>query len=794
MILRRNTKNLNQFFSVVTSSFVFLIALLLCDVDVLEGSLMVLILSFQTFSGMLIYYRLTNSRISLSAEPLAMGFAIGAFLSMAGDQALMHSRFSKVGWLLPVVIGVLPLIKKKYAKPLQVEKRENSLALPWAVAGAFVSLGIEWYWTFPIGLSFALLLWIIETRNTHSVIKNTRVPLVVSFAVLTFLTCSMIWCRPKIWWMHHWYDYYQFENWSSGLAYFGTNGISGLGYEFKYHWFSYAWNGLFSRLSNAQPWVATTRASVLVGAVAIQLFFMAIIEHYGHKTLQARKMSVLLATFTTVAIWNRQSFHVIHLESFSLFFSLIWLFAAYFAILRMRNSFTYGGAILVVLSSVASVGGKSSFGLLAACMVFALAVEVLVNDRKRCLPYFSLALVNLLLLMMCIRLWLVDSSVPKIYLPSIGFLHFLGDMRSENLIFRKPETLILAAAFFSGVFLLHAFGLIIFVKDIFIKVKKLYFIEILVWLAGVLFVSAITFYAASQIYIAYGIYVLFLPLLGSVLLAQVANLDLKKVILFHYKRSILLVFLIFVFTIGSSFWPLRFIDVNTPSKVFIRQLPYLGTLFISVSVLLLFGKFGMRRKRYFQRILPVLIIVSLATSSVSFYMIEWTAKIRSSFAGLRREEALNSRLQFGLFAEREVAEWINRFSPRESVIASNYMYSECDGCLGNFKPINSRLPIEVEIFEGLLHRRLLLRQQNFNNAGIEVVNSPRINDLRVKKQTVSYFINTGEKAALLKLKKYGVDLILVSLNDTSRRDWGVSSKVIFENSRFLILDISDIDF
>ena len=157
---------------------------------------------------------------------------------------------------------------------------------------------------------------------------------------------------------------------------------------------------------------------------------------------------------------------------------------------------------------------------------------------------------------------------------------------------------------------------------------------------------------------------------------------------------------------------------------------------------------------------------------------------------MEREEALNSKLQFGLKEEYQVADWVNRYTPKESVFATNYMFSECAKCVKNFGPVNSRLPIEFEIFEGLVHRRLLIRQQHFLNAGNEIVNSPRIDDLRSKKQAISYFINTADYSTLMDLQQYGVNFLIVSLDDTSRRDWGDSVKVIFENPKFFVLEVS----
>ena len=777
--------------SAAVSLLVFYVALLLCDVDALEGGLFVVVLYVQTFSGMLIYQRVSRTRLSLSAEFLGMGFAIGSFLSMVGDQLSLNSRFSAVGWLFPLGLGLSLNFNMRRSEERSETKNQHILL--WALAGAFVSLGIEWFWTFPIGLSFAVLLYFFEISPTSEIIKNTKIVKGGAVAIVLSATFAMLWTRPKIWWMQHWYDYYQFENWSSGLAHFGTNGVSGFNYEFKYHWFSFAWNGLLARLSNAQPWVATTRASVLIGAVVIQIFFIAIVEYYGHKGIRARIMSVILAMFTTVTIWNRDSFHVLHLESFSLVFSLIWLLAVYLLLLRLRSSFSVGCAILVLVMSVASIGGKSSFGLLAACAVFALATEVLVNERKRCMRYFVLGAVNLVLLIACARLWLVDSDMPKIYLPTIGFINFLGDMSSENLIFRKYQTFFLAGAWFSGVFLIHFVSSLIFLKEMFSKIRKIYLLEILVLFASVVSVSVITFFAASQIYIAYGSFVLLLPLVGSELLSRIDDKNLVRFCIEHYRRAFVAILFIFSLIFASSFWPFRSIDVNSPLKVFLRQLPYLGTLLVFVSTYLLFRRFRESISYRLRGLLSSLVIVALGISSVTFYLAEWSSEIKQSYERMEREEDLNSRLQFGLAEEHQVADWVNRFTSRESVIASNYMFSECAECVGNFRPVNSRLPIEVEIFEGLVHRRLLIRQQNLHNAGKDVVNSPRINDLRSKKQAISYFTNTADYSSLLELQQYGVNFLVVSLDDTSRRDWGDSVKVVFKSSKFFVLDFSSIN-
>jgi hypothetical protein len=183
----------------------------------------------------------------------------------------------------------------------------------------------------------------------------------------------------------------------------------------------------------------------------------------------------------------------------------------------------------------------------------------------------------------------------------------------------------------------------------------------------------------------------------------------------------------------------------------------------------------------------------LALSSLTLFFTEWVVDLKPAYLRWNVEQAINSSYQYELISEQEVADWVNQYSARDSVFATNYKYSECFMCPFTSWAVNTRLPIEVEVMEGLIHRRLLVRQQNLFNAGIEIVNSPRISDLTKKKLAISYFVNTGSTEALKDLQNYGVNFVLVSLKDTSRRDWGTFVTRRFENSNFVVLELSKKD-
>ena len=786
----RNHSNLSAALIALGS---LLVSLLLCDVGELDSFLILIVVVVQTFSGMLIYRRASKTSITLSAEFIGMGFAIGSFLAMAGDQLFINTRLMSVGWLLPMFVGILCLCDFKNTFSVPPLKASEALTLPWAISGAFVALGIEWYWTLPIGLALALFVSTFESELNIKMLRVFKLHKVFAIVCMAFLALLMILLRPKIWWMQHTYDYIQFENWSSGLANFGRVGIGGVGYEFSYHWFSFAWSGMTSRLSNAQPWVMTTRASVLIGAVAVQLMLVAIIDCYLKNRIAARITSVVVALFSTVAIWNGDGFYLIHLESFSLFFSVIWLMAVYLLLLKIRSSFSAPLAALVIILSVASLGGKTAFGAIAICMSGSLFLEVFLTRRRQALPYFLLAILTFLMILFFSTLWFVNSDLPEIYRPSLGFFDLLGDLESENRIFRKPETLVMALGWLSAGFLIQVSACLTYVKRMYSSTKRPKVFEILTLILVILMTSFITFYAASQIYFAYAGFVLFLPLVAVELVTQFEDVRNHGFMRLPRKRLLIVSILVIVLVASSKFWPKNSIGVDVSWKVALRHSPYLLNIIVVCVTLVLVLWPTQVRNRLPQTFMSKLLIASLALSSVTLFFTEWVIDIKPAYLRWNAEEASNSLYQNELISEQEVADWVNQYSARDSVFATNYKYSECFMCPVTSWAVNTRLPIEVEVMEGLIHRRLLVRQQNLFNAGIEIVSSPRISDLTKKKLAISYFANTGSSEALKDLQNYGVNFVLISLKDTSRRDWGSSVTRRFENSNFVVLELGKKD-
>ena len=196
---------------------------------------------------------------------------------------------------------------------------------------------------------------------TKSLRSMNKLVLIVLVTLLGCVIALMLSLRPEIWWIEHFYDFLLYENWSNALSSFGRVGIGGVGYEFNYHWFTYAWNGLISRLSRADPWVATTRSSILISVVSIQLLLSAIIKQYGVKNQIANLSATIVAMFSTVALWRGDSMRLLHLESFSGVYALVWLLAVFLLVLKAGESLSMRHFILIVVLCIATFGAKTFF-------------------------------------------------------------------------------------------------------------------------------------------------------------------------------------------------------------------------------------------------------------------------------------------------------------------------------------------------------------------------------------------------------------------------------------------------
>jgi hypothetical protein len=776
--------------------FSLLVALIISDVSVIDAFLTLCVVSVQTFGGILIFRWCVRAEMSPSPEFIGMGFAIGSFLAMIGDQFTIKTPIRDIGWLLPVFLGILAQLSGPKSQSFIKSEVRSATTLPWAIAGSFLALGLEWYWSMPIGIAMVAVLFYLDfsIKSFRSMNKFVLIFLTILLGCVMALMLSL---RPEIWWIEHFYDFLLYENWSNALSSFGRVGIGGVGYEFNYHWFSYAWNGLISRLSSADPWVATTRSSILISVVVIQLLLSAIIKQYGVKNHIANLSATIVSMFSTVTLWRGDSMRLLHLESFSGVFALVWLLAVFLLVLKARESISVRQAIVIVVLCIATFGAKTAFGGVAVILIFALFVEAVINRRKDFKNYLFLFSISMGLVLLLAKYLFLDSRLPKIWSPGLGFIEFLGAMESENLIFRKHETAFLALWWIAAALLVQIFAALVFAVNSFFATRKLLVVEVIAACSCVGLLCVVTFWDGNQNYFAYAAFVVLLPLVASFF-----GNDLTRELLFASKISRLKLRAGFVFLliVAVSILTLRMpeIGVATQSEVFLRHTPYLASSAISLVVILLFINQFRSIPKFASRLFPPLLIVILSITSVTFYFSEWSHEVDRVFKRWEREGPGKVDTLFGSQDIQEVIRWINSNTERDSIIVIDYDTPTCpidpwgfqeSQCAQAAHEIRTQPHMGREVLEGAIRRQMLIRNLHPLAFGNDLPLEARFNDIETKRVAIRNFSLNGDLQSLKSLQESGVSWMVINLEQANGANSWSDAEIEFRNDSFVILKL-----
>ena len=777
-----------------------MVALIISDVSVIDAFLILSVTSVQTLGGVLIYRWCTRAEISPTPEFIGMGFAIGSFLAMIGDQFALRTPLQDIGWLLPVLLGILAYLSAPKSQSFIKSELRLAMTLPWAISGSFLALGLEWYWSFPVGIAMVAVLLYLDffAKSFRSMNKSILIVLVTLLGGVIALMLSL---RPEIWWIEHFYDFLLYENWSNALSSFGRVGIGGVGYEFNYHWFTYAWNGLISRLSSADPWVATTRSSILTSVVFIQLLLSAIIKQYGVKNQIANLSATIVAMFSTVALWRGDSMRLLHLESFSGVFALVWLLAVFLLVLKARESLSMRHFILIVVLCIATFGAKTAFGGVAVVLIFALFIEALLNRKNDLKTYLLLFFVSLGAVLLLAQYLFLDPYLPKIWGPSLGFIEFLGAMESENLIFRKHETALLALWWVAAALLVQILAAVVFAVNSFLATRTLLVAEVIVASSCVGLLCVVTFWDGNQNYFAYAAFVVLLPLVASFLFN---NLTRELLIATKISRLRLKVAFVFSLIVAFSILTLRMpeIGVSTRSEVFLRHLPYLASTAISLAVISILLNQIRSISNFAFRVLPSLLIIVLSITSVTFYISEWSHEVERVFDRWEREGPGKVDTLFGSQDIQEAIQWINANTETDSIIAIDYDTPSCpidpwgfreSQCAQVAPQVRTQPHMGREVLEGAIKRQMLIRNLHPLTFGFESSLEMRFDDIEAKRIAIREYSLTGDVEGLKSLQKFGVSWFIINLEQADGTSLWSDAEIKFRNDSFVILKLPKVN-
>jgi hypothetical protein len=281
----------------------------------------------------------SGHRVSLY-EVLGMGLAVGTFSSVIASMFLAQTPLAGVAWALPAV-ATLPC-----AWLLRRTGR-----LDWS--GMTIPSSQSWAALISLGAGFMAV-----AANWGRVPLDA--PTTKSFA-----------------------DLYFFEAISRGLAEFGpTQSILMDGGALRYHWFTYAWSGELSQISQAAPFFVLTRVLPLVTLLGVTLIAVS----WAGRISKARWVPLLSGLLIVIGGYSGALYgSILNFDSPSQSFTTMWLLAfaiAFLFAIRVGRGLLLPAVAIGLLAS-ALVGGKVSHALVAVGGMLAVTLVLLIQRDTR---------------------------------------------------------------------------------------------------------------------------------------------------------------------------------------------------------------------------------------------------------------------------------------------------------------------------------------------------------------------------------------------------------------------------
>ena len=237
----------------LSTTLVLIAILLLSGVPPKYCIFSTLLVMSHTFLGVKIHHKFVPTNQIL--HPLGTGFAIGSLLAVALDQLLVPTAFRDFSWIAIPIAAFIALIRDlQTSRPFHTP---STAQISITTLGFLVLTGLvqERYWPLWIAISMLPLVLIGNTK----IPKVNRTFIITLWALVVGTALLVIRNRPTLWWIKT-QDFQFFESLSYSLAHWGSRDqVFATGNPILYHWFSFAWTGMISRIIGSPDWLMLTK-------------------------------------------------------------------------------------------------------------------------------------------------------------------------------------------------------------------------------------------------------------------------------------------------------------------------------------------------------------------------------------------------------------------------------------------------------------------------------------------------------------------------------------------------------
>jgi hypothetical protein len=607
--------------------------------------------ALQTTLGAFVVCQLLKRKLTLF-EFVGLGFAVGSFVSMCLDQFLVATPIKDHSWLIIPAISVAIITSSKRRQLSIDDNKKLDLPILFIGFATLLILTQERYWPLYIAISTLPLALFNAYKNSKPTLRNSsfmRLPLLV---LIPLAITYSIQVRPSMWWIKT-QDFQFFEALSYSLTHWGSKDqVFMQGHPVLYHWFSYAWMGLATKVTNAPTWLMQTRISPIFVTVSIVYLVISLLHRLG-----ARGWKVVVAVCIFVVLND------FNYESFSMIFSYIWLLSLFYFLLEWCSNPLWRLAFASSFMAAGAFGAKSSNIAVIIFGVGALLLFQLIQKLIR--PHMIFAKGAMIALGLAIVYLNLYSNSPYDSTINLGTIGIAQDIFGDVDSLPRMQFILGSFLIFLNLILIYIASVVFFSID-----GKLEKLPIIQFTLGSLIATTVALLTSVSYYEQEEYFLHSFVLFGSITVGLLIIDFISEILESTSKRKLLTVLSVTLLFAGL----VRLLVTDNNSGEF--SAVKLRILNSSSVVVLLFATFGAYVK-YRKSISTKNAIMLFVVSSVLVMTITLNGRWLIQQEQFRSEFSASnfSTTMIGDESTQDFLRKAQKIIPREAVVASNY---ECD--------------------------------------------------------------------------------------------------------------------
>jgi hypothetical protein len=749
-------------------------AFLLCEVPPVVAAICAFVVGIQTITGVRLYQRYLGSETVTVFAYIAVGFAIGAALSILTALFLQPILNPSIGWVIPSIV-VLAVSKIDRNHPIRA--RFDSTGIEWlgVVSIAFLYLAQDSHWPTAV-FATGTCVFIALTCRPKKVWIRASVFTVTTAGFIGGVVAS-IHNRPPFW--HYLTDDFRvFESLSRSIwdygpqDEFGTLGTIGA----QYHISTYAYSGLLDRLSGASTFIVLNRAMLVLTALLLSTIVWAFLRRDGGKNrLINLGLAAMFPLFFDYSFTSPS-------YCFGLFFYLVGVFFWTDHQRRVKPWLQVSiGFLITVFIMTTKISNMpvvlSGLGVLA---LYALARKP--SWAKSALINFTTTLITTgIYFFVFLANGRTSSQLESMY--AFGYARRIaGDLVTIS----DPVTRISASLMYTSLYLVLPIVAVLYFFTIHRRLHPQLLIFVLPAVPLLLITALFGGADASGYFV--------LASLGVLNIALIVFVS-KFFSDFNWRvrqNQQIAGFALIAGLLGLlTHRSVAYFNGGTANEILTRsilQSHWVSALLLS---LIAYGLFRVGKNRKKQSFLILFIVAELMCfTSINAMLLDRLTKGPELTAS-------ESATAIGTTDEIAVGQWLRTNTEKSSLIATNHFCgpacSGADWFENDYLRLNDTYifpasPTGYGTFNFILsnyaERRFLIEGARFL-----LVNGMPREDVRERMNVALAFANEPSEASLSSLQAFGVDYFVIDKQSTTQRDWGLTTSKLYENDTFIVLEL-----